>query len=338
VTRRVALTALVAVAVLPWMLASLTSADAAGQGSDAAARLVDRMRAASSDWSFGGTVALEWRDTDDASKTHTTTVDVKATYGAIEVVAGSTKVEDQYGFTVVTGDRGVPNVLLSPITRTLPSADHAWTLSTRPATEIAGRPTTVVVATRRDRSAAQRLYIDTETNLFLGRDVLDAKGRVERALRFTSFHVDGGPQPTSASGSGALGGTATLRHVPDGYRAPAATAGYKLIAATKGDAGGVQLSYSDGIFTVSISERLGDLDWAALASGGAAATVAGHRARTYSEPGADVVVWEGDGVVYTCVSDAPMDVTAAMIAGLSPSGRSAIEKAVDFVLGPFSWS
>jgi len=27
----------------------------------------------------------------------------------------------------------------------------------------------------------------------------------------------------------------------------------------------------------------------------------------------------------------------AMIAGLSPSGRSTVEKAVDFVLGPFGW-
>jgi hypothetical protein len=329
--------ALVAVAVLPWMLASLTSADAAAQGSGDAARLVQKMRVASSNWSFSGRVALEWHDASNTTQMHTTVVDVTAAYGAVEVVAGSTTV-DQYGFTAVIGAHGTPTVLLSPVTRTLPSADHAWTLATRHGPEIAGRPTTVVVATRHDRSAAQRLYIDTETDLFLGRDVLGAHGRVERSLRFMSFHVDGGPRSSTAPSGNATGSSNTrLRRVPDGYRAPADAAGYVLIATTKGDGGGVQLSYSDGIFTVSISERLGDLDWGALAAGGSSTTVAGHTARTYSEPGADVVVWEGDGVVFTCVSDAPMDVTAAMIAGLSPSGRSAVEKAVDFVLGPFSW-
>ena len=50
----------------------------------------------------------------------------------------------------------------------------------------------------------------------------------------------------------------------------------------------------------------------------------------------DVVVWERDGVVYTCVSDAPHDSLAGMLAGLSPS-PSVPERVVDFVLGPFGF-
>ena len=51
-----------------------------------------------------------------------------------------------------------------------------------------------------------------------------------------------------------------------------------------------------------------------------------------------MVVWERDGIVYTCVSDAPGDVFDAAVAELTDSDRSALERAVDFVLGPFGWN
>lgn len=336
-TRRLAVTAFVVVIALPWALASFSSTDAVGQGSSAAAQLVEQMRAASSQWSFDGTVALTWRDGRHEDTTRRATVDVTATYGSVEVAAGSHRVVDDVGTTYVLRDKGWSTVLMAPISRTLPSADHAWRLTSRPGPTIAGRPTTVVVAARDGRSDAQRVFIDTETHLLLGREVRDADGSVVRSLRFTSFTIDGGP--LAANPATAAGGTGpTLRHVPDGYHAPATTSGgYVLIARAAGPDGGLQLSYSDGMFTVSVSERLGELDWDALAAGGTSTTVAGHTARVYSEPGGDVVVWQGDGLVYTCVSDAPMDVTATMIGGLSPSGRSTIEKAVDYVLGPFGW-
>jgi negative regulator of sigma E activity len=338
VTRRVVVTALVVVAALPWAMASLSSTDAAGQGSGTGAQLVEQMREASSDWSFGGTVELTWRDAHDETKTHHATVDVTATYGTVEVAAGSHRIVDDVGTTYVLGDEGWSTVLMAPVSRALPAADHAWKLTTRPGPEIAGRPTTTVVAARDGRSPAQRLFIDRETHLLLGREVRDAEGRVDRSLRFTSFAVEGGPVASNPAAAAGGSGAATLKQVPDGYRAPSSTdGGYELIAKAKGSDGGVLLSYSDGIFTISVSERTGDLDWDALAKGGTSTTVAGHAARTYSEPGGEVIVWQGDGVVFTCVSDAPTDVTATMIAGLSPSGRSAIEKAVDYVLGPFGW-
>jgi hypothetical protein len=51
-----------------------------------------------------------------------------------------------------------------------------------------------------------------------------------------------------------------------------------------------------------------------------------------------VMVWERDGVVYTCVSDAPSDVFTKVVDGLAGAGRSTPESVVDFVLGPFGWS
>jgi sigma-E factor negative regulatory protein RseB len=339
VTRRLAVTAFVVVVALPWAMASFSSTDAVGQGSGsgAAAQLVEQMRDASSQWSFGGTVDLTWRDGRREEKVRRATVDVTASYGTVEVAAGSHRVVDDVGTTYVLGDNGWTTVLMAPISRALPSADHAWGLSSRPGPTIAGRPTTVVVAARDGRRDAQRLYIDTETDLLLGREVRDADGKVARSLRFTSFTIEGGPVAPGPDASTGGGGSA-LRGVPDGYRAPGSTSGgYVLIAKSKGADGGVQLSYSDGIFTVSVTERAGVLDWDALAAGGTSTTVAGHTARVYSEAGGDVVVWQGEGVVFTCVSDAPMDVTATMIGGLSPSGRSTIEQAVDYVLGPFGW-
>ena len=50
-----------------------------------------------------------------------------------------------------------------------------------------------------------------------------------------------------------------------------------------------------------------------------------------------MLVWERDGMVYTCVSDAPPDVIDTMIAGFTPD-RSTVEKVADFVLGPFGWT
>ena len=48
------------------------------------------------------------------------------------------------------------------------------------------------------------------------------------------------------------------------------------------------------------------------------------------------MVWARDGLVYTCVSDAPVDVIDDVVARLRP-GRFAERRrpVVDFVLGPF---
>ena len=47
-------------------------------------------------------------------------------------------------------------------------------------------------------------------------------------------------------------------------------------------------------------------------------------------------MWERDGLVYTCVSDAPSDVFTKMVGGLVGPGRSTPQSVVDFVLDPFS--
>ena len=102
----------------------------------------------------------------------------------------------------------------------------------------------------------------------------------------------------------------------------------------KGD--GVSLVYTDGMFTLTVLEQSGELDWSALPANGASTDVEGARARRYAEPLGDVVVWQRDGVVFTCVSDAPRDSYVAAMSSLSP-GPGVVERAVDFVLGPFGF-
>ena len=122
-----------------------------------------------------------------------------------------------------------------------------------------------------------------------------------------------------------------LTSVPDGYRAPGSPAGFELVTRSR-HPDGVLLFYSDGVFTASVFEQQGDLDWGALPKGGT-----DTRTRTYDEASGDVAVWERNGLVYTCVTDAPSDVFAHMIGALASDGRSTPEAVVDFVLGPFGW-
>ena len=319
---------LVVLVALPWAVSPFTS-QAAEKGSSTAAQLVEQMRDAPLTYDFEGVVELQWRD---GKKMQRATVTVRGVDGSIEVESAESRVVDYGATTYVLGKSGWTSVGVTATPANLPSADHAWTLTSRTGSEIAGRPTTTVLASRSATGVVQKLAIDTQTHLLLERQVLD-DGRLERSLKFTSLTVGAGPSVAKAEGSKSTASTS----VPEGFRAPRDPGGGYVLVASRLQHGGVELSYSDGLFTVSIHQQRGALDWDSLPAGGTTFEIAGHQARHYTEPGDDVIVWERDGVVYTCVTDAPTGVIDSMIAGLSPSGRSTVEKAVDFVLGPFGW-
>jgi hypothetical protein len=321
--------ALVVMVAVPWAVSPFVSQAAERGANRAAARLVEQMRDAPLAYDFEGVVELAWRS---GKKMQRATVTVRGANGTIEVESDAGKVVDYGATTYVLGKSGWTSVGVTPTPVNLPAADHAWTLTTRAGAEVAGRPTTTIVASKRATGVVQKLAIDSTTHLLLARQVRSG-GRLERSLRFLSLTVGAGPSTTQSERSSA---TATS-DVPDGYRAPREPGGGYVLVATKLGKDSVQLSYSDGLFSVSIREQRGSLDWDSLPAGGTNLEIAGHQARRYTEPGDDVIVWERDGVVYTCVTDAPAAVIDAMVAGLAPSGRSAVEKAVDFVLGPFGW-
>jgi hypothetical protein len=202
---------------------------------------------------------------------------------------------------------------------------------------VADRPATVVLATRPDGKPAQRLVVDDATGLLLGREVLGPHGQVERSVRFSSIEVGERDGRTMSPPANVTSRTAEkLTSLPDGYRAPGAPAGFELVTRSR-HPDGVLLFYSDGVFTASVFEQQGDLDWGALPGGGSDSQLADTRTRTYHEASGDVAVWERNGLVYTCVTDAPSDVFSGMIDALASEGRSTPEAIVDFVLGPFGW-
>jgi hypothetical protein len=202
---------------------------------------------------------------------------------------------------------------------------------------VAGRPATVVVATRGNGTPAQRLAIDDGTGLLLAREVVGPRGRVERSVQFSSIDVGERTARALAPPSGVHSGAAeSLASTPDGYRAPSSPAGFELVTRSR-HPDGVLLFYSDGVFTTSVFEQQGDLDWSSLPRGGSDTQLADARTRTYHEASGDVAVWERNGLVYTCVSDAPSDVFARMVGALASDDRSAPQSVVDFVLGPFGW-
>jgi sigma-E factor negative regulatory protein RseB len=300
-----------------------------------AARVIEAMRQAPFRYDFSGTVAMAWRD--DGSLRHADAV-VRSSGGSIEVESGSRRVVDDEGDVYVFGNGGWSSVLAMPAPEDLPAPDSTWALSTRPGPPVAGRPTTLVEATRRGGTPALKVLSDTATGLLLERQVLDGDGRVVRSITFTDITVGPSTAPVDEPRGVSPRTAPALATVPATYRAPReAGAGYALVARAKKPGGGIELTYSDGLFTATVTEQRGDVAWDALPARGHDVEIGGHDARTYAEPGGAVFVWQGDDVAYTCVTDAPADAVSTMVAGLSPSSRSTVDQVVDYVLGPFGW-
>jgi hypothetical protein len=314
-------------------------ATSAGAGTDAdaqrAARLVRATRDAAEHQDFTGVATVSWSTPEGTqqAQVHVTDAD-----GSVAVTAPDGKaVVDAGGRTYLRDRLGWTGLVVEPSAHDLPAPDQQWKLSTAGARTVAGRPATVVVAKRGNGTPAQRLVIDDATGLLLAREVLGPTGDVERSVQFSS--VDLGARGTRAVTPPSDVPTRTaekLTTTPDGYRAPSSPAGFELVTRSK-HPDGVLLFYSDGLFTASVFEQQGDLDWSSLPSGGTTTQLADTRTRTYHEASGDVAVWERNGLVYTCVTDAPSDVFTRMVGALASDHRSTPQSIVDFVLGPFGW-
>ena len=297
-----------------------------------AARLIAQMRAATAQTDFDGVVTVTWRGA-GGGREHAT-VDVRSVGGVLQVSSGGNTIVDEGDHTFFKDELGWTEAVGEPEPDGRPRPDATWRLTLKHAT-LHDRPVTVVVASRADGRVAQRTMIDDATHLPLAREVLAADGTIERSFRFERLDL-APPATVVSTPRSSVRAAQEIADVPDGYRAPErAGAGYVLVSRSR-HTDGVQLVYSDGLFSVSVLEQRGEVDWSAMPAGGTAASVEGERARRYVEPMGDVVVWERDGVVFTCVSDAPPDVLSAMLAGLTPE-RSVPERVVDFVLGPFGF-
>jgi len=202
--------------------------------------------------------------------------------------------------------------------------------------QCAGRRTQIVEARRRGESAlAGSFWLDTQTGLLLRRELYDRTGRTVRAAAFVDLQL-AVPRPWDAPRQGpwdalrqdasAHAGSpmqddhiAALRRA--GWAAPAALAGGLELFDVRQRDGVLHLSYTDGLFAVSVFSQRGRLDSRSV-KGWQQVEVDGIRA--WTRPGlSQRVVWAGDGWVHTVVADAPDSlVSAAVTAFPASAGES----------------
>jgi sigma-E factor negative regulatory protein RseB len=180
--------------------------------------------------------------------------------------------------------------------------------------EVAGRRADVVAVHRLGAPPSARFWIDRATALPLRREVLDDAGRAIRESAFIALHV--GRTSVSAAVVESVRTMPPVEGTPvnrDGYAALRADGwqvpdrvgrGLELFEGRViGDGEGriLQLSYSDGVSSVSVFQQRGRLDtgamdgWARTRVGGQRAWVQGAFPRR--------VVWTGHGTVFTVVAD-----------------------------------
>ena len=182
----------------------------------------------------------------------------------------------------------------------------------------AGRPARVVEVRRPGVAGpdgvAGRFWLDRATGLVLRREVLDENGAVVRSSAFVSLTVGPGAKASSVSYTPGEVVRATGRRLDAAALAALEAEGWPVIHTLPsglqlfdarrhdGDGGDVlQLSYSDGLSTLSLFVQKGELPDQVT---GSARPMAGGT--VWVSPGAtERVVWSGDGRTWTLVSDAP---------------------------------
>jgi hypothetical protein len=201
------------------------------------------------------------------------------------------------------------------------------------------RAAQVVEAWRSDGSLAARFWIDTETSLPIERQVFDPSARITNEDYFNIVQIGMSATPLPPSTGGPLAST----EATEGF-APAAQAstqpawsfpmarakllafgqaGWKVPAALPDGltlfTGGVtslksgivlDLSYSDGLYVVTVFEQRGKL--ATKLVGWQRAKVGGRIVYTVA-PAQRLLTWAGGGVVYTVIADAPNPTVAKVV-------------------------
>jgi len=306
--------------------------------------LLDRAREAAETQPFEGTVAVEWRD---GGQRHTEQVSVSSAGGVLrfgdEVVGAGARrmIHSADGWLSLWGH---DVATLGPP----PTAKYRLVVDAGP--DVAGRPTDVVAVhldgTNRLR---ERLYVDRQSGLLLRRELLDMAGAPYRSVAFTTLTAGpAAPGPAAAAPTGAPKAAHSqeptpARHLKRPYKLRSRIGtGYRLLGAYKAN-GVVQQFFSDGLHGLSVFEQPGHLAGAETTLAGETGSgrmveIAGHTMRAYSASVGEAVVWDGDGVVYTAVTDAPWSDLAGAVRDLphaDPPGR--LRRVAETVVSLFRW-
>jgi sigma-E factor negative regulatory protein RseB len=315
-----------------------------GARADDAESVLDRARNATVREDFSGLVQIEWLAD---GEWQTARVPVTGTGGTVQVGEGVRKAEGRGNERWIAGVSGWQAGWDEAVTGNVPSPSKHWDLALTKGTEIAGRPTLVVTATDpRTDEARLKVYCDRDTGVMLRREVLDAKGRVVRAVGFVEVKKLGGTRdaaPADPKAKKSKDSTPDrVASVPDGFDAPATVADrYVLAGRYLRPDGIVQLYYTDGLFGVSVFQQRGDLDTSGLPRGSEGVAVGDARGRGYEVAGGTVLVWDHEAMTRTVVSDATIADLRAFAAAFDDRTEhhgGIVEDITDFVLAPFRWN
>ncbi len=316
-------------------------APAQPSSSDAEA-LLHAASTASSHLSYTGTLTVEWNDDGQLQQTDTIT---EVVHGVVEVGQGAALSRDGQRWV---GSGGAWSLVLGPTVAAAPppTPNRNWHLQTQRGPVIAGAPTTqIVVSDPQTGTVRARYFVDPSNGLLLRREVLDPHSRLVREVTFDQLLTVGtnaAPAlPAPAPPAHARSDEPTrLAALPAGYDAPSTLGrGYRLLGRYRQPDGTVQLYYGDGLFTLSLFEQHGTLDWASVPSG-TTEHVDGVTTRLVATPTTSAAVWDAHGIATTCVSDAPPDQLLLAVHGLvgGENSSSVAHDIAHFVLGPFGWN
>ena len=300
-------------------------------GDDPAA-LLRKAREASATVNVAGTVEVRWVDGDEVFVER---VGARSR-GDAYVVGRGDHLAVGRGGARYTADDGVATRWGSGDEVQVPSPSAAWDLQLDDPARVVGRAALVVTASDPAGRVRARFFVDRATHLLLRRDVFDRSGDLARSVRFVRLST-GDAAPAVPQLPDARSDVAATNDIPDGFAAPERLGKFRLLGRYQHPDGTVQLFYGDGLFSLSVFEQDGLVDWGAMPDGGTRGSVEGNRARTYSTSAGTIVVWGEQGLVITGVSDAPADTVQGVLPALASDDRSTVDEVVDFVFGPFGW-
>jgi negative regulator of sigma E activity len=295
-----------------------------GAGDDGFA-LLERAAKAARSLSYHGTQMVSfWSDNGSTSAL----IDVTHVGGEGLLLRVAPTPQSPGGAVYDDEDGNVPEVV-GFATGTLALLAHHYDAGIQGSGVVAGRTADVVTVYRTGSSPTARFWIDRATALPLRREVLDGAGRTVRESAFIDLSVgEAHVARTALDNAGTMPVAAGLAVTPDdvarmrgeGWHVPERFGDLEPFEARllgEGDARSLQVSYSDGVSSVSVFQQKGRLDPAAV-EGWERMRVAGE----------DVwlqgafprrVVWSGDGTVFTVVADCPK-VTLDALVGELPHG------------------
>jgi hypothetical protein len=304
----------------------------ASAGADPEALLYEA-REASDDVALAGIVEVRWRDGDTMRVQRT---GARSRGGAYVVGRGDHFAVGADG-ALWAADDGIATAWGHIDGEPPPRPGATWDLELDDPARVAGREVYVVVASLEDGSDYARFFVDKDLGLLLRRDVLQEDGDLERSVRFTHLSADGDPPAVPPVPGGVPGPTATDDVGPKFVAPEELEPGFRLLGRYEHRDGTVQLFYGDGLFSLSLFEQPGTVDWDALPDGGSRGEVDDERAASYATAAGTVVIWARDDLVLTGVSDAPPEIAHQAIAAVDGGGEGFLTDVVDFVLGPFGW-